>query len=55
MKRSDRESRRILLEALETVRDLRLHLNTKVGVVHRVKMLLREAGAPIPRPRKKEE
>jgi hypothetical protein len=52
MKRPDRESRRMLLEALETVRELRAYLRPKAGVVHRVKVLLRKSGVPIASPRR---
>lgn len=55
MNRSDRESRRMLVEALETVRELRAYLRPKAGVVHRVKVLLRKSGVPIPSPRRPED
>lgn len=50
-RRPDKETRRILLEVLETVRAMHLYLR-KAGRVHRIKVLLRKAGVPIPRPRK---
>lgn len=53
-KRPDKKTRRILLEALETVREIRLYWQPKVGEVHRVKVLLRKAGVPIPRPRRED-
>lgn len=52
MKRTDRETARILLEALETVRELRMYWQPKAGEVHRAKAALRRAGIPIPFPRK---
>jgi hypothetical protein len=52
MKRSDRETARILLEALETVRELRMYWQPKAGEVHRAKAALRRAGIPIPFPRR---
>jgi hypothetical protein len=51
-KRPDKERRRIMLEGLESVRDMRLYWEPKAGAVHRVKALLRKAGVPVPRPRK---
>lgn len=54
MKRPDRENRRMLTEAIETVREIRLYWQPKAGEVHRVKVLLRKAGVPIPRPRRRE-
>lgn len=51
-RRADEETRRILLEVLETVRKMGPYLPLGVGRVHRVKVLLRRAGVPIPRPRK---
>ena len=50
-RRPDKETHRILLEVLKTVREMRLYL-PKAGRVHRIKVLLRKAGVPIPRPRK---
>ena len=55
MKRSAPENRRMLLEALETVREMRCYWQPRAGRVHRVKALLRKAGVPVPRPRKKNE
>lgn len=52
MKRPDSENRRVLLEVLETVRAGWPYLRFKAGRVHRVKVLLRMAGVPVPRPRK---
>lgn len=51
MKRSDRETARTLLEALETVRELRMYWQPKAGEVHRAKAALRRACIPIPLPR----
>ena len=51
-RRPDKESRRILLEVLEAVREMRLYLHPNAGRAHRIKVLLRKAGVPIPRPRK---
>ena len=45
-----RENRRLLQEALETVRELRQYDVPKPGQVYRVKLLLRRAGVPVPRP-----
>jgi hypothetical protein len=53
MRYPDRVNRRILLEAVETVRELQMYRKPKAGVVHRVKVLLRKAGIPLPRPRKR--
>lgn len=47
-----KEAARILLEAIETVRELRKYWVARAGEVHRTKTLLRKAGVPIPRPRK---
>lgn len=52
MKCSERETARILLESLETVREMRLYWQPKAGQVHRVRVLLRKAGVPTPRPRR---
>ena len=52
MKGSDRKNRRVLLDVLETVREGRFCLQSKAGEVHRVKVLLRMAGVPVPRPRR---
>lgn len=52
MKLRKREAARILLEALETVRELRKYWEPRAGEVHRTKTMLRKAGVPIPRPRK---
>ena len=51
MTRPDRESRRMLLEALATVREQRMYCQPKAGEVHRVKVALRCAGIPVPLPR----
>jgi hypothetical protein len=50
MTRADRETVRVLRESLETVREMRLYWQPKAGQVHRVRVLLRKAGVPIPRP-----
>ena len=50
-RRPDKGTHRILLEVLKTVREMRPYL-PKTGRVHRIKVLLRKAGVPIPRPRK---
>ena len=54
MRRRVRENSRVLLEMLETVREIRLYWQPKAGEVHRVKVLLRKAGVPIPRPRRED-
>ncbi len=52
MKRVDRETVRVLRGSLETVREMRPYWQPKAGQVHRVRVLLRKAGVPIPRPRR---
>jgi hypothetical protein len=53
MKPRDKDEARMLREALETIRELRNYWELpKAGKVHRVKMLLRRAGVPTPRPRR---
>ena len=55
MKRADKQAVRNLRDALETVRELRKYWEPKAaGEVHRVKVLLRKAGVPIPRPRRED-
>jgi hypothetical protein len=51
-RRPDKDTRRILLEFLDTVREMRPYLPLKSGRAHRIKVLLRKAGVPIPRPRR---
>lgn len=46
------ENRRLLQEALETMRDLHLFGVARPGKVDKVKRLLRTAGVPVPRPRR---
>ncbi len=52
MARPERETARMLLELLETVRELRPYFQRSAGKLHLVKVLLRKAGVPISRPRK---